>query len=166
MRFAHGRNKPFSEGLLRHLKTTWWKAGDRPEENHTGTFVYDHAITRAITPEGWCDEGWAHLIEGAKKYDLESAPTRPDVIVRALPSMAMVQDEALLFAVGVGKGSLIVSGLNHAKAEGRPENVWLLARIIDYAAALPHPKAVWPVSFFAFSRSSGRLSARIPLPEK
>ena len=78
------------------------------------------------------------------------APTA-DVIVRALPSMSMVQDEAILFAVGVGKGSLVVSGLNHAKADGRPENAWLLARIIDYAAARPHPKAVWSVSFLSLS---------------
>jgi hypothetical protein len=63
--------------------------------------------------------------------------------------MARVQDEALLFAVGVGRGSLVVSGLNHAQADGRPENEWLLARLIDYAATLPHPKAIWPASFLA-----------------
>jgi len=128
-------------------RTTWWKAGDVPEKNHTGTFVYDHPVTREIAPDGWCDGGWFYLIEGAKKYALEDVAAHPDVIVRALPSMAMVQDEALLFAVGVGKGCLVVSGLNHVQAEGRPENEWLLARLTDYASTLPHPtQAVWPTS--------------------
>jgi hypothetical protein len=146
-----GGADPFLNAYPVTFRTTWWKAGDTPEKNNTGTFVYDHPATRAIAPDGWCDGGWFHLVEGAKKYVLEGAPARPDVIVRGLPSMAMVQDEALLFAVGVGKGSLIVSGLNHGKADGRPENEWLLARIIDYAATLPHPKAVWPASFVSFT---------------
>lgn len=144
-----GGADPFLNAYPVTFRTTWWKAGDVPEKNHTGTFVYDHPATRAVAPDGWCDGGWFYLVEGAKKYVLEGAPARPDVIVRALSSMAMVQDEALLFAVGAGNGSLVVSGLNHAQAEGRPENEWLLARLIDYAAALPHPKAVWPASFLA-----------------
>jgi hypothetical protein len=144
-----GGADPFMNAYPITFRTTWWKAGDVPEKNHTGTFVYDHPATRAIAPDGWCDGGWFYLIEGAKKCVLEGAPVRPDVIVRALSSMAMVQDEALLFAVGVGKGSLIVSGLNHTQADGRPENEWLLARLIDYAATLPRPKAVWPLSFLA-----------------
>ena len=130
-------------------KSSWWKAGDRPEENNTGTFVYDHPVTRAIAPDGWCDEGWSYLLENGRKFVLEDAPARPEVIVRALPGMAMVQDEALLFAVGVGKGSLIVSGLNHAQTAGRPESAWLLSRLLEYAAALPHPKPVWPASFLS-----------------
>lgn len=146
-----GGADPFLNAYPVTFRTTWWKAGDTPEKNNTGTFVYDHPATRAAAPDGWCDGGWFHLVEGAKKYVLEEVPARPDVIVRALPSMAMVQDEALLFAVGVGKGSLIVSGLNHGKAEGRPENEWLLARIVDYAATLPRPKAVWPASFVSLT---------------
>lgn len=144
-----GGADPFLDAYPLTFQTTWWKAGDKPEKNHTGTFVYDHPVTRAIAPDGWCDGGWFYLVEGAKKYVVEDAPARPDVIVRALSSMAMVQDEALLFEVGVGQGSLVVSGLNHAQAEGRPENEWLLARLIEYAATLPHPKAVWPAAFLA-----------------
>jgi hypothetical protein len=144
-----GGADPFLQAYPLTFRTSWWKAGDKPERNHTGTFVYDHPATRTIAPDGWCDGGWFHLVQGAKKYVLEDAPARPDVIVRALSSMAMVQDEALLFAVGVGRGSLVVSGLNHAQADGRPENEWLLARLIDYAATLPHPKAIWPASFLA-----------------
>jgi hypothetical protein len=130
------------------FRPTWWKAGGSPETNHTGTFVYDHPATRAMAPDGWCDDAWFHLIEGGKKCMLESAPTRPEVIIRALPSMELIEDDALLFEVGVGKGSLIVSGLNHRGAAGRPENEWLVARLIDHAATFSRPKAKWPELFF------------------
>ena len=118
------------------FRTSWWKAGDSPESNHTGTFVYDHPATRAMAPDGWCDDGWFHLIEDAQKcvFDEECGP--PEIIVRALPSMVRVEDAALLFEVGVGKGSLIVSGLNHRRAAGRPENEWLVARLLDHAARI------------------------------
>ena len=129
------------------FRTSWWKAGDAPQTNHTGTFVYDHPVTRAMAPDGWCDNGWFHLIEGGNKCVLESAPARPKVILRALSSMVRVADEALLFEVGVGKGSLIVSGLNHRRAEGRPENEWIIVRLLDHAAQFTQPKMKWPTSF-------------------
>jgi hypothetical protein len=63
--------------------------------------------------------------------------------------MALIEDDALLFEVGVGKGSLIVSGLNHQRAKGRPENQWLLAQLLDYAATMPQPKVKWPASMLS-----------------
>ena len=129
------------------FRSTWWKAGDNPTTNSSGTYVYDHPTTRAMAPEGWCDDGWYYLLEGAVKGVLETAPTRPNVIVRALPSMACVEDDAVLFEVGVEKGSLIISGLNHRGAQGRPENEWIIARLLDHAASFPQPKAQWPASY-------------------
>ena len=49
--------------------------------NYTGTFVYEHPVTRAMAPDGWCDDGWFHLIHGGKKYNLEQVPVRPEVII-------------------------------------------------------------------------------------
>jgi len=129
------------------FRTSWWKAGDGPATNHCGTLVYDHPVTRAMAPAGWCDAGWFDLMEGAGKCVLEKMPAKPEVIVRALPSMALVEDEAILFQVGVGKGCLIVSGFDHRRAEGRPENQWLLARLVDHAATMPRPTSRWPASF-------------------
>jgi hypothetical protein len=131
------------------FRTTWWKAGDSPDRNHCGTFVYDHPAVRAMAPDAWCDEGWFHLVEGGAKSLLEKAPVRPAVLVRALPSLALVQDEALLYEVGVGKGTLIVSGLNHRQAQDRPENRWLVARLLEHAARLRPPDARWPASFLS-----------------
>ena len=137
-----------------NYRTTQWKAGDFPENNYCGTFVYDHPATRAMAPDGWCDAGWFHLIEGANKFVLDKTPARPEVIVRALPSMAMVEDDALLFLVGVGKGTLIASGLNHQRAKGRPENEWIVARLLEHAAGLSQPKARWPRPFLSMVYSA------------
>ncbi len=131
------------------FRTSWWKAGDSPGTNNCGTLVYDHPATRAMAPDGWCDDGWFYLLEGANKGVFEGTHVRPEVIVRALPSMVRVEDEALLFEVGVGRGSLIVSGLNHHRAAVRPENEWLVARLLDHAATFRQPKTKWPASFFS-----------------
>ena len=132
------------------FRTSWWRAGEKPHDskNHTGTFVYDHPVTRAIAPDDWCDDGWFHLIEGSKKFNLETGPTRPEVIIRALPGMLVVKDYALLFEVGAEKGTLLASGLNHRRAKGRPENEWLVARLLEHAAQLKQPKAKWLASIF------------------
>jgi hypothetical protein len=132
------------------FRSSWWRAGD-DDKNHTGTFVYDHLATRQMAPDGWCDDGWFHLIEGSKKMELETTPGLPDILIRALPGMFAVKDYALLFEVGVEKGAIIASGLNHRRAQGRPENEWLIARLLEYAATFPRPKAEWPASFFSMT---------------
>jgi hypothetical protein len=129
------------------FRTSWWKAGDAPETNNCGTFAYDHPATRAMTPHGWCDDGWFYLLDGAKKFVFDKKFSRPCVIIRALPSLLRVEDSALLFEVGVNKGSLILSGLNHRGAAGRPENEWIIARVLDHAATMPQVKVQWPASF-------------------
>ncbi len=87
------------------------------------------------------------MLDGAKKFDLEAAPARPEIIIRALPTLEVVEDTAVLYEVGVGRGCLIVSGLNHQRAAGRPENDWLLRSLLEHAAGRPRPKAQWPVPF-------------------
>lgn len=135
------------------FKTSWWKGSYEGQTNHSGTLVYDHAATRAMAPDGWCDDGWFHLIEGGSKFNLETAPARPEVVIRGLPTLERVEDEALLFEVGIGKGCLTVSGLNHQKAAGRPENDWLVARLLDRAATFPRPKAQWPAAWLSASNT-------------
>jgi hypothetical protein len=131
------------------FRTSWWKAGDASETNNCGTFAYDHPATRAVTPNGWCDDGWFYLLEGARKFVFDARFSRPEVIIRALPSLARVEDTALLFEVGVDKGCLIVSGLNHRKAAGRPENQWIVARLLNRAAQFSQPRVKWSASLLA-----------------
>ena len=137
------------------LRTSWWKAGVNDglkhfpvgyEKNNCGTLVYDHPVTRAMAPDGWCDDGWHALVQDGFQFVLEDAPQRPNVIIRSLPGLAAVEDKAMLFEVGIGEGSLIVSGLNHARATGSPENQWLMARLLEYAAGDSKPAVSWPAS--------------------
>ncbi len=127
-------------------RSSWWKAGDDLNANLCGTFVYDHPVTRPMAPDGWCDAGWFHLLEGGRKISLEGFPARPHVLIRALPSLRAVQDEAILFEVGVGEGAILVSGLNHEQAKGRPENDWILAQMVAHALTFPRPQTKWPLS--------------------
>jgi hypothetical protein len=129
-------------------QSSWWKAGDSPKANHCGTFVYDHPVTRATAPDGWCDDGWYFLVQGGIKFNFGNAPVGPNIIVRALPSMVLVEMYALLFEVCVGKGVLAVSGFNHSLANGRPENDWLIASLLNHLNRGPKPKSIWPASFF------------------
>ena len=137
------------------FRTTWWKAGHGDgfvhfpvnySRNNCGTLVYDHPVTRAMAPEGWCDDGWYALIQDGRQFVLENVPARPNVIIRALPGLAAVQDKAMLFEVRVGEGRLIASGLNHEKGKGSPAHQWLFARMLEHATAGPRPETSWPVS--------------------
>ncbi|MCX5759515.1 MAG: hypothetical protein NTU83_13625, partial [Candidatus Hydrogenedentes bacterium] len=55
------------QGLLptatTRFKTAWWLGS--PEDNNAGTVVYDHPVTRAMAPDGWCDAAWYRLLEGS-----------------------------------------------------------------------------------------------------
>lgn len=130
------------------FKTSWWKSKN-PKDNNCGTVVYDHPVTRALAPEGRCDAGWYSLLQGACKYNLEALPQHPDVIVRAIPHLHLMADLAFLFEARVGKGSIFVSGLNHAAAKDRPEGQWLLARMIEHAASLPKPRSELPAAWLS-----------------
>ena len=56
------------------FRTSWWKAGEEPDNNLSGTFVYEHPATRAMAPDGWCDDGWLHLLEGGKNTFWKRCP--------------------------------------------------------------------------------------------
>ncbi|MDO5553755.1 MAG: glycoside hydrolase family 2 TIM barrel-domain containing protein [Planctomycetia bacterium] len=124
-------------------QSTWWKAGDSTENNNVCAFLYPNPVTDRIATENWCDIHWLELLNGAEKYDLEKAPCRPEVMVRELPSLVLVEDKAILYKVGVGQGTLYVSGLNHAAAVATAANETLLAALIDDAAEFEAPAVKW-----------------------
>ncbi|MDR2117213.1 MAG: hypothetical protein LBP87_12615, partial [Planctomycetaceae bacterium] len=143
--------------LLGHITTipdieiryqqTWWKGGDSNDKNHVGTYIYDNPITKEMAPDHWGNIAWAKLLEGAVKFNFETAPATPEIIVRALPSLVCVQNTALLYKVGVGKGTLIVSGLNHVKANECPENDWIMKQMVENVAQFSPPAAQWSTEF-------------------
>ena len=138
------------------FKPAWWLGN--PNDCNAGTVVYPHPVTRQMAPDGWCDAGWYHLIEGAQAYVLDEMPfvalsspprtlTPSPVLVRALDVHTVCRNKALLFEARLGRGSLIVSGLRLEPQPNAPERRWLLKQLIDYAATLPQPKAELPLSF-------------------
>ena len=142
-------------------KTTWWKAGDSYDANHCGTLVYDHPVTRAMAPDGWCDDGL--VLPGRRRQQVRSGKDAGQALRdHPLPSMALIEDDALLYEVGVGRGTLIVSGLNHMRAKGRPENQWLM--VLDRSRRRS-PAAQAPMAgLVPVGRAVGprRLCARLP----
>jgi len=121
------------------FKTAWWKGSHR--DSSCGTVVYDHPVIRHLARDGWCDAGWYHLLQGARAYLLDGLRPRPGVVIRSIPVAHLVCDRALILEGRLGSGSVLLSGLNHRAAAGRPENDWLLGRMIAHAAAGPRPKA-------------------------
>ncbi len=131
------------------FKTAWWLGSQ--DDNNAGTVVYDHPITRAMAPEGWCDTSWYHLLENSEGYLFDGLPVQPEPIVRGVEVACVCRNKSLLFQASVGKGSLLACGLNLDSLSDTggpfPEAEWLTARMIEYAASFPHPKTVFPEDF-------------------
>lgn len=127
-------------------KQTWWKAGDSETQNVTGTYAYEDPLTQGVITDHWCDGTWCELLDGALKFRTEQAPCVPQTVIRALPSLVLVQDTPILFRVRVGQGVLTVSGLNHESTPTQPLNEWLIhemLRPVQEKELLP----VWPAEF-------------------
>ena len=129
------------------FKTAWWHGNAK--DNNAGTVVYDNPITRAMAPEGWCDASWYRLIEGCHGYILDDLPAVPDVLVRGIEVGSVCRNKALLFQASVGKGCLIVCGLNLDVGDDTeaPEAAWLTARLLEYAGTFPKPGAEFTEDF-------------------
>ncbi len=128
--------------VTNRFKPAWWLGN--ANDNNAGTVVYEHPLTRAIAPEGWCDLGWHRLLEGAQAYVLDDLPAQPELLVRALDVHSVRRTKSVLFQAKVGAGALIVSGLNLEPAAGAPEAEWLLAALLACAASAPAPRAELP----------------------
>jgi beta-galactosidase len=157
-------------------KPAWW-LGVFEGDSNAGTFVYDNPVTRGLTPGGWCDASWFHLLQGAQTMLLDDLPEQPEVFIRALNSHGAPhpfsryvdfeytwRNKSLLAQAKVGKGALIVSGLNFdvAARNGGPEAMYMLSRLVEHARTLPAPKAEWPAAFLK-DRIDDSLFAKGPL---
>lgn len=128
------------------FKTSWWMGN--AADNNVGTVVYDNPVTSGIAPEGWCDQGWYALLEGAQSYVLNEFPSQPRVLIRAIDVLSVCRNKALLFDAKVGEGVLTVCGLNLLPPnDRRPEQRWLLTRLLENACSSVLPEAELPVDF-------------------
>ena len=109
------------------FRTTWWKAGDAPDRNHCGTFVYDHPATQAMAPDGWCDAGWFDLLKGAGKCSLEKMPARPGGDRSRPAEHGTGRGQRDIVPGWSGPGVSYGQRLESSTRRGRPENQWLLS---------------------------------------
>ncbi|MFA6241358.1 MAG: sugar-binding domain-containing protein [Candidatus Hydrogenedentales bacterium] len=142
--------KPFGflPSATTHYKAAWWSGS--PRDNNVGTVVYEHPITREMAPGGWCDTSWYRLIEGSEGYLFDGLPIQPKPIVRGIEPVNVCRNKSMLFEASVGKGSLIVCGLNLDATESDvpcSEAEWLASQIFAYAGTLPKPSATIPETF-------------------
>jgi hypothetical protein len=139
----------FLPAAMTRFKTAWWLGS--PDDNNAGTVVYDHPVTRAMAPDGWCDAAWYRLLEGSDGYLLDELPAQPEQIIRGVEVACVCRNKSMLFQAAAGQGCVIVCGLNldAALPDGTPcpASEWLTARLIEHAATFPNPAAAIPEAF-------------------
>jgi hypothetical protein len=94
-----------------------------------------HPALREMPSEGWCDLQFYPLIQGSKTILLNALPAKIQPLVRCIDRPTRLADRAYLFEVSVGRGKLLVSGFNFARAidSKDPAGIFLLDRLVRYA---------------------------------
>jgi Glycosyl hydrolases family 2, TIM barrel domain/Glycosyl hydrolases family 2 len=136
-----------------YLPSTWerfkgiiWDRG-----HNCGGFFRDHPITEMFPNEKFVDWQLYHLIEDSEKIDLDDFPVRVEPIIEGVDkavrdrfdvnifNLSEFQYEytmrkfAYLFELNVGKGRLLVTGMNFKGIEtDKPEVCWMFESIISY----------------------------------
>ena len=86
---------------------------------HVGTDVeQEHPAMRGMPCEGWCDLQFYGLVQGSTMVSLDELPVKVRPIIRSIDLAHRMSNRAYLFEVAVGKGRLLVSGLNFLVALG------------------------------------------------
>lgn len=98
-------------------------------------FDPNHPALSAMPSEGWCDLQFYTLIQGSKAVTLDSLPAKVRPLVRCIDRPTRLANRAYLFEVAVGRGKLLVSGFNFARAlsDDDPGAVFFFDQLIRYA---------------------------------
>ena len=85
--------------------------------------------------DGWCDLQFYPLIQGSKTILLNPLPAKIQPLVRCIDRPTRLADRAYLFEVAVGRGKLLVSGFNFARATDSrdPAGIFLVDHLVRYA---------------------------------
>jgi len=94
-----------------------------------------HPALRAMPSEGWCDLQFYPLIQGSKTVLLDPLPEKVRPLVRCIDRPTRLANRAYLFEASMGRGKLMVSGFNFARAiESKdPAGIFLLDQLVRYA---------------------------------
>ena len=139
------------ERLFKTEKVSGFRAAGwdpRLSGGHVGTAAQSgHPAIRNMPCDGWCDLAFYPLIMGAKFAVLDDLAVHIDPIVRSIDVPQRLSNRAFLFEARVGKGRLLVSGLNFAAAlsGGDPAAAYLRDQLVRYGLSDAFaPKAELP----------------------
>jgi hypothetical protein len=101
----------------------------------SGTLIdQDHPAFQGIPNDGWGDLQFYTLIQGSQTVFLDELPSKISPVVRCIDRPQRLANRAYLFEATVGKGRLLVNGLNHAgalKAQD-PAGLFFIDRLYRY----------------------------------
>jgi beta-galactosidase len=112
----------------------------------------EHGALRDMPNEGWGDLQFFHLIQGSKPIFLDSLPAKIHPLFRCIDRPQRLSNRAYLFEVAVGRGKLLVTGFNFARAIEieDPAATYFLSRLVDYILGPEcKPAEILPVEFFS-----------------
>ncbi|MCI0535611.1 MAG: hypothetical protein L0Z50_10330 [Verrucomicrobiales bacterium] len=94
-----------------------------------------HPALRAMPSDGWCDLQFYSLIQGSKTVLLDPLPMKIRPLVRCIDRPTRLANRAYLFEASVGRGKLLVSGFNFARAIAAkdPGGIFLFDQLVRYA---------------------------------
>jgi hypothetical protein len=123
------------------FKPLWW-LGDPGTDSNLGTVWRAGPLLGSFPTEGFGDLQTFNLLQRAHAYEIEKLPRDLAPAVQAVDFPAVLRRRAILFEIGVGKGSLIVCGLDlEPKLRGvDPSAAFLHREILRHAASGPRPE--------------------------
>ena len=122
-----------------HFKPVYWSTGHFKSANaELSSLGYAvqcaHPALRGFPTEDWADWQWYHLVEGGVKHLVSGLSDDFEPIVMPVGDLHYSTLMGSLFEVKVGKGRLMVCGLNLSDTN-RPEVRALRASILNYMAS-------------------------------
>jgi beta-galactosidase len=116
----------------------------------SGTIVnLKHPALSDFPSEGWCDLQFYPLIQKSKTILLTPLQAKIEPLIRCIDRPTRLADRAYLFEAAIGRGKLLVSGLNFGQAlkSSDPAAVFLFDRLVRYALGSDfNPKESLPVN--------------------
>ncbi len=125
--------EPAMPAVKTRYRPSGWDPSDRA--SHVGTiFDPQHPAMKSMPSEGWCDLQFHDLVHGGKAILLDESPAKGEPIIRMIDMPQRMRAKAYLFEAKVGRGKLLLSGLNFAAVPaGDPAAGYFLDALIDYA---------------------------------
>ena len=119
-----------------HFKPVYWSAGHfKQADADLSSLGYsvqcNHPALRGFPTEDWSDWQWYNLVEGGVKHGLAGLPGGIEPIVMPVPDLHYSTFMGTLFELKVGRGRLMVCGLNLSDRT-KPEVCAMLDSIRSY----------------------------------